>query len=514
MPAAFVKETAGIFRQCIEYEYPALLESDKSPPEVFILKRILILCLGLMLFASAHASPMPVRYEGGMEVGGFSVLLAEDGTPLTPRDTYGGIYPIGLYDENSPVRMYMATEVTMEVEPGTDPYMQPYRYALMNESGKLLTGFDYTSFSHYPGLGIIVFTGMDNFEGVMNEQGEVILPAKYINICPNYVGGYLALDPCGQPYDYNARYPVVYIDDKGRSFKTDFTSAPYNLSGFSGGFCQLNIPDDSDGLRSVILDFEGTDVFGKEYGWIDRFIGDYAVVTDRDTGRCGLIDRNGNFATELIYTSIDAGISTEPVIFLACDESGATILDSTSLEALGRIDYAEYGLAYAWYTAEHYICASGDTNTCLFDLQGNLLLQTEGTLDVWYSHADGKPERVVISDNNWPLSTARLADLEGNTYGPEFRYITPSVWKDGHGRFIFTEYELTVSPDGETYPDWDSYRYGLCDESGNILLDAKYTNLEYMAPGRWWARLGPRTGMIDDTGKWYYAINDYEYLMD
>ena len=47
-----------------------------------------------------------------------------------------------------------------------------------------------------------------------------------------------------------------------------------------------------------------------------------------------------------------------------------------------------------------------------------------------------------------------------------------------------------------------------------MLLDAVYDSIEVLSEDRFWVTQGGRAGMIDLDGRWYYAISDYEELMD
>ena len=82
------------------------------------------------------------------------------------------------------------------------------------------------------------------------------------------------------------------------------------------------------------------------------------------------------------------------------------------------------------------------------------------------------------------------------------------------GRYIFGTFKAVTGSDGIPTVDWNSTRYGVCDESGNILLEAHYSNVEALAMDRYWVRLGNRCGMVDSQGKWYFYIDDYESLVD
>ena len=54
----------------------------------------LSLALGLMLASTAMAESWAVSYEGEDDYSGYAMLIADDGTPLTPPDTYSTLYRV------------------------------------------------------------------------------------------------------------------------------------------------------------------------------------------------------------------------------------------------------------------------------------------------------------------------------------------------------------------------------------------------------------------------------------
>lgn len=467
----------------------------------------------LVIGLPACASPIMARYAGSNESGGFAMLITEDGTLITPRDTYGNIHPLTLeVDEDSP-RLYMASRVSLRTD-DPESYEAAYQFALMDENGKLLTGFDYLTFEHYPADNVITFIGSDNRWGAMNEQGAVILKPEYICLYPNGKGGYLAQLWTGEgEYSYDNTYPIVYIDEKGRSFDTGYTAVAHGLNPFSEGYCAVNLNYGS-GEHCVFLDYEGTNVFGRAYGWSTGFYGNYAQIYDNDTGLYGLIDKTGAWALPQKYTNMDSGMYSGTGTYLAGTDSGSVLLDACTLETLSEIDYGDRDITYAMLSGRYFIGAYGEYESYLYDNRGNLLFSSPSGINTWYSHADEMPERFVITEGEWPEHSVYIVDASGRKTSPAFRDLYPAVWQEGRGRYIFSTYEMAADDEGFAYPDYASYRYGLCDQDGNILLEAHYSALEVLSPDRYWVRLGPRSGMIDETGKWYYAIDDFEYLMD
>jgi len=475
-------------------------------------KRMIALCMMLMLCTSALASPIVAMYSVGDDYAPYFILLDESGNLLTPRDTYGNIWPIARDQSRN---LFAVSRAALETVPENDADYVPNPCALMDADGNLLTGFDYLSLDYFPEDHVVIFADMDGMHGAMDESGSIIVESGYISLCPNGAGGFLAIaGPEDGPIDYEKAYPVEYIDANGRPFDTGVTAMPYGLSGFSEGFCAVTHSYEDRDSGCLFLDSEGTNVFGRGYGYSDGFYGNYAVVSDSSSGLYAFIDKTGAFVTEPIYASIDPGRYYDSGVFLACTGDEALVLDAYTLETRARIDLKSAGADYAYLSGKHFIAAYGNERSFLYDLDGNRIVSGVLSVDHYYGYADAMPGRLIITYGEWPDNASHLIDGSGELVGPEFQTIYAASWKDGQGRYIFGTYEIIEGEDGERWPNWSSYRYGLCDEDGNTLLEAKYASLDYMAPGLYWADLGPRCGLIDETGKWLYAINDYEYLMD
>ena len=457
---------------------------------------------------------MIIRYNAGDVYSEYCIMLDENGTLLTPRDTYGNIYGISSVSGRNDSEFYAASgEAVIKVSDDEEFGYLPL-VALMNDKGQQLTDFAYTSLTHYPGENIIVFSTDNNLLGAMDESGNILLPQKYISLVPNGQGGFLgSVCPEGGKYEYDKAYPLMYIDEKGRAFDTGYMAMPYGVYAFSEGFCSVTMNYEMDGASNVYLDFEGTNIFGKTYGWTESFYGNYAMIFDPTCGLYGLIDKTGAWALPPEYSTIDSGVYYDTGTYLACTETYAVLLDAYDLHEICRIDFADTGVNYAWLSGKDFISASGENITCIYSSDG-AMITCGANADISYLYTDSRPERVVQIDGQWPDYTSTLKDLEGNTCGSPFQNLTPATWLNGQGRYIFSNYDFVTEADGQRYPDWATYRFGLCDENGNILLEPIYTSLDTLSPNRYWVRLGSRKGLIDDSGNWLYTIDDYEYLMD
>ena len=153
----------------------------------------------------------------------------------------------------------------------------------------------------------------------------------------------------------------------------------------------------------------------------------------------------------------------------------------------------------------------------IYDADGALLMETDAGdfLDSWYASSDARPERMILSSGEWPNQEYRLIDYSGRIHGDAFQTLNASLWKEGHGRYVFSAYTVSYNAEYDYWEtDWSHQRFGVCDEEGSILLEARYNDVKVLDLDRFWVRQGARSGMIDAQGHWYYSISDYESLMD
>lgn len=475
--------------------------------------------LALLTGTSALAAPLAVQYGNDIESVGYALLIEPDGTLLTPKDTYGSIYCLSYEKEGDFPRLYSVTRAVVPLEEANhiveddyDYYEGQLRMALMDESGQLLTDFDYSALTYYPEFQCVIFANQDGCYGAMDTSGNVILPARYNNLVSNGEGGFLGIrQPENEDIDFDQLYPIEYIDSKGRTFETDTLIPSYQLMDFEDGLCRINAND-----MVTFLDPEGTVVLQFPSGWCDAFYGNYASSLDSESGLYGLIDRNGNWAIPPTYTYIASGYYSNAGCFIGNRSTECTVIDCQTGETMGVISFEGLTDASASLFNQDYIMVYSDDCYQLYDMQCQLLYESSTNIDLYCYFQQDTPQRIIYYENgyNWPENVLHLIDFDGNVYGPAFQNLSGISWVGNEGRYLFSTFDLTTDADGERIPVWDSNRYGICNQDGEIILDAQYTLLTPIALNRYWARQGTRWGMIDETGHWYFAIEDYEYLMD
>lgn len=490
------------------------------------MKRILVLALCLMLLCPAALAEICVAnyYSGHEPWGEFGLLLKDDGTPLTPPNTYRSIYQLTPEGTPEGERVYsaMACDLGIEYDRETaEEYLYGdnlTRVGLMDAEGNMLTGFDYY-FLQYSN-GYILFTEPGNgFRlGAMDLKGNVVMPAEYAHLQPLPGGRWLAepisdAEPLpenqGEEDYYNYSYGLWLIEADGAARELGLRTTDHYFDTNPEGISVVwSVAEYGD--KPVFVDADGEVMFDRGFESADNFEGDYAVVRTEDG--CGIIDKRGDFAVAPEFSYIyhdDSGV------FIANAEGRATVFDGADCATLLDMDFpgAEDVDIRAVGEGLYYIAADGQRMICGQNGETLVEFPEDATIQT-YNQPSRTVGRLIREDGEWPDEWASLIDLEGNPVGEAHRSLNPGAWRGDEARYISIDYETFVDPQGETQVNWSSYRYGLIDQDGNVLLDTKYDDLQALSFDRYWAELGELRGMIDETGKWYFTISDYEELMD
>ncbi|MBQ6373029.1 MAG: WG repeat-containing protein [Clostridia bacterium] len=472
------------------------------------------LCL-LLAAAPALGEVLPVfvdRPEDGVR---FGMLLRDDGTKLTPEDTYGYIYRLTPEDTPEASRLYSVAPKVVEpslageITRPDDDYFVPV--ALMDAAGQLKTDYAYADLTWAGEDRLIFRTSPDRRCGVMDAEGHIVLPPEYANIVPTGSGGWLALRLGNSAPEYDVKYPIVAIGPDGVSRDTGLHADQFALGSFSDGICMVDGVQEFDG-GAIFVDEEGRQLFGARFDDAYDFCGALARVTVAD--RRGLIDRNGRFVVEPGYDSIihddtlDGGvfIAERSGVFHVYDDSGTLLLDLPVGEG-----------AYGWMPNPAMFCISGSGRSDIYALDGTRLGSVTDDRDVncWFSYeCEEMPQRLIVSQGEWPFEAARLTTLDGEPVGGFFQALYGLCWADGRGLYRVESWRNYVDPYGSFVSDWRSLRSGLCDQDGQMVLDLNYETLEMLAPDRFWVTQGNRTGLIDMDGRWLYAYDVYQNLLD
>ena len=495
--------------------------------EVVDVRRILALAMCLMLIPAALAEVYVTEYWGAGEGRDYDLLITGDGMPLTPDGIYRYIFSLTPEGTPEAERVYGATlcDAGIEYDPQTAEealYSSDMgRMALMDAQGRLLTDFMYENLLYFGGYLVFTLPGDDRLTGAMDLSGNVIVEPEYAGLRPLRDGRWLAAKPvrASATEAFFASLKGEYMDQTGyalfligaggdeRSLDLHTGDCWFDVDGT--GVCRVNDVWEY-GDQSVFIDSNGEVLFGRSFLSAEPFSGDYAVV-ETETGY-GIIDRSGQFVVPALYDYIQSNPDTP---FIATDASRIAVYDPENCVPRMDEDLAPAQDVSASPVSPELFLVRADKKRWLYRADGERLTALPDESYIWnYNRCDRAVSRLVLEGGDWPNDVARIIDLNGHAVSGDYPQINPVYWQDGHGRYIACRYDTYLDSNGESTPDWNSYRYGLLDENGQVLLPFVYDGLNALDFDRYWAVQGDKRGMIDGAGKWYYAISDYETLMD
>ena len=390
-----------------------------------------------------------------------------------------------------------------------DGYMD-YGVALMNTKGELLTDFEYISFMHDVENAVVAAYDFEGFVTLLDEAGNVLVAGGYTSVVANGQGGYIAVQPVVDPEtgDFSETAPIVRISADGEVEETGlYTFAYETLPGYSGGLMCVPVYDGGTGVYAYIyIDAAGVDAFGKKFDYAASFIGGFAEVTGDDYS-ARLIDMSGEYVTDGGHRYFDMGTEGDgmPIVanlmdggfeLMSKDDGGviATFLPET-----------EGDMFYAYQSGDGLIVAYSDQTTMIIDGSGNVLYRGEGELyaQTWYEFADGVPGRMLLSDYSDGAMRMCVAEFDGTPVSEWYGDMSALSWVNGQGRYLALDYELTqIEYDDVTgyEPDMETFRYGVVDHDGNVVVELKYDYFMQLASDRYWAAQGGTYSLMDENG--------------
>lgn len=386
-----------------------------------------------------------------------------------------------------------------------------YGVALMNARGELLTGFDYSDLQHDVANGVVYAADADGFVTVLDEQGGVLAAGLYTSVVSDGQGGFFAIMPDmnAETLEPSETAPIVHITSDGTLNETGYyTYTSEALPGFSEGLMCIVVCDPGAGFdagyRYMYIDASGADVFGQKYEYAFNFSAGYAEVTDADYNTW-LIDRSGARVTGSGYEYFDCSDVDQPIIANLLG-GGFDLISRSDLSVLASFRPNENEtMMYAYYTGDGFINAFTDSRCMLIDGAGNVMY--EGREDVysntWYKYSDAVPQRVIYMKEENGVSAFCLADFEYRQRSDWYQNLTALSWMNGQGRYaaVNFDYVQTQYEDGVfNEVDMSSWRSGVIDQDGNVIVPVEYEYLEQLAHDRYWAGNGSVYRLFDIDG--------------
>jgi len=489
------------------------------------MRRVLAALLCLMLVAagvSASAEePSAASATGAGEVfaipagDGRSMLIGYDGTELTGRSDYALLYQIS-DDECPPERRLFAGS---PVRVGTGPADEEgyTTYALIDATGRRLTDAIYGDLTHRWRSGIVTFYQGD-LMGALDERGNVLLEAKYGGIVPDGEGGYLVTPEESFVYDrdgyaYVARLYRMAPD--GAMTDTGVTTVPYLYGQLSDGLLAVTTQVGKEWLTGYV-NARGEFEIEPQFDGADAFRDGYATARLPGGGLTGLLRPDGSWAIEPSYDAISDTWSGAASICAVRGKS-VDILDRKTLKVIASYSFPKAGYVYAYEMNARAITVGADSNISVYGMDGKLLFSLPEKAGAYvngsFSASEGVPERLILTAGEWPTYRTYIVDYALKKIAGPFRELSALWWRDGEGRYMAMDYEIQNGADGPSV-DYDTYRYGLIDQDGSVLLPTVYEQLMYLGGDRYWVKYADVYGVVDEAGAWYFHASEYEELMD
>ena len=392
-------------------------------------------------------------------------------------------------------------------------YGMEYGVALMNAVGELLTGFDYANFIHDVENATVFACDFDGWVTALDERGTVLAAGPYTSMVSDGNGGFFAVAPeiddeTGELCELAA---LVHVTAAGDIVDTGLATNAYEpLSGFSEGLMCVMVCDGYDGeypeYSYVYIDQNGNDAFGRSFDYAVNFMGGCAEIMD-EANVARLIDRSGNYVTDAQYSYFDCGEQGDGMPIVANLIDGGFDLISKESFAVIASFRPENGatMLYAYHSGDGLIMAYSENEMMILDGQGSVLYR--GTDDMyaytWYEFCDSQPQRLLVTRGEGVDAMDCVADISGAQKSDWYRGIGALSWISGEGRYLVCDYEFAeVEYDGVTgmEPDADTYRYGVIDQDGNVVVEMKYDYFDCLAADRYWVSDGTGYKLLDGEG--------------
>lgn len=355
------------------------------------------------------------------------------------------------------------------------------RATLLDEEGQPLTDNDYESIYYQSGA---FMTIMDDMCGIIDENGNELLPARYTSIVPTGDGTFFT--STDDPFDGIAdEIYLSYPDGRCRYLGVS--------GGLFGSFSEglLCVPS-RNGMYGY-LNTRGEWVIAPVYDYAMDFVGGVAEVTRG--GLCGLIDMSGNLILPIRYDSISASASdgAAKLIVTLLDDM-ATIYERKSMMPIATMDDVDYAF---------------------LPTSGTAMLVSEGYVQLYSISARGivleLPQTnslIVLSDESalvydYDAARASIVDISNAHNNPiEFDGVTGAypLFNDD------TATAICVSRTVNGHTLWGVYAL-----DGGEILPVKYDSVVQTCDNVFSVQSGDEHGLIRADGEWIFRVaNDSE----
>ena len=349
------------------------------------------------------------------------------------------------------------------------------RAVLLDANGQPLTDQDYESIYYQDGALMTVKNGLC---GIIDENGDELLPVKYTSIVPTGEGAFFT--STDDPFDGIAdEIYLTYPDGKCRYLGLS--------GGLYGAFSEgLLCTASRDGLYGY-LDTDGKWVIAPVYEHAADFSGGLAEVMRG--GLYGLIDKQGNLVLPIKYDFIASSASTgdDARIIVAIADGSAAIYDRASMMPIAMVSNVQYAFLPTAGTA---MLLNGETIR-LYSLAGHSVELDVGINDSVEVLSD---TQVFVSDPQ--TMTASIIDISGSGKPAVEFTDTASAYPMFNGAEINA---ICVSRDDGAHTLWGVYAL-----DGSEILPVEYDSIVQTCDGVFSVKAGSECGLIRADGEWIF----------
>lgn len=481
---------------------------------------LLVLTLALGGACALAQEDAPTSRVFAVDMQGSSILIDTDGNVRTQPGEYAGIYKVTSTDCPAGRELFAASQMPPDegeelTEDSVSEEDSSYLCALMDANGTLLTEFAYSYFTHYPELGVVVFCDQNSLCGVMDEAGNVLIAADYGALVPNMEGSYLGTPADTFRTDEEEGYALfanlACIAADGTRTDTGLVVQPYYLAGYSEGLMPVYMLN-GEIWQYGYVDVNGALAIGEYFETADRFLNGYAAVCALEGGY-GLIRRDGSYAIEPEYVSLEYGWTGGDTFVAQRDENTVHFIRRDTLEIAGSyVGNGDTGIScYSMNPGVFYLSDGDKVSVCAGD--GEILYTIENANQAYiYGTSDnqnGTSDRLMLCEGEWPNTECYLISLTGEKIAGPYPELSLVSSEEGEARYAPATFEIAqVEMDGASYPELlpDSSRYGLIDANGAEILPVEYQQIWHLEGDRYWAEKDGVFGIIDEAGNWVARV--------
>ena len=418
------------------------------------MKSILSILLCLLLVCGCASAAMCIRMEEG------ALMLSRNGEEIVPPGIYEDIVPLG----------------------GTFYAALLYgRYALMDESGALLSGFSYDFLEV---SGDMLIAEADGLRGLLSSGGNPVTPLEYTRILPVGDGRFWAIRGKGDDLESDE---LFVLDANGSETATGLFVRRMQAAGEG----LLSVLRPTSGLWGY-CDAEGEMVIPAVYSHAGSFLHGRAAVVEN--GRFGAVSREGEtiIEAEFDYLEVCAG----GFILAGLSQQGVWVFDLNGGE-LARYEGEETAAAPV---GDGYAVYDGET-VILYTASGEIIARgSQGA-----SAAEGLDGQIILADGPWGEECVRIVGTE-NAY----QNLYPLGYARGEAVYAYMEANSArfindLLGEVQVSVDMDSARYGVVNARGEIILPAEFESIQMLEDDRLLCHIDEYRQVTDTEGRIYWS---------